>query len=444
MQSLVRILGAYCLALSSALTFGAPVLPSPFELSERSINLHQKWERDELNCIQILNPAPGATYHPGYFVRMNYAAENCEGVSATGPWSIHLYNNPELKGGRIQYDYHEVIADGLRESQTQYVWIIPSNQEVHSANVRRAADYYVRIETTSQDGVKLVGNAGPFAIYPNDALEDRTDIQRRHDVAQVVPAVPDVSVKSAADLSAGLPSHGPDVAPPLAIGAPDSPMPSVPQTSPMTFGTNMPARPVLPEANPSTPEPTTNNATPLVNVLIAPEADPASSAPITSSSAKKSPIEIPAVPKTYLPVIGSATLTASSEEIPTVVEAPVTRDPTLGSTTPNANVAGGIISQEPVLREGTAPPVGAEVSLSNDPATNNMEDVPAEPHYTEISSKSLIPAQAIVAVAVGAGALGGGILAGNAFGSLGGFLGTIVGGVVGGLAVVLSFVGVPV
>jgi len=32
--------------------------------------------------------------------------------------------------------------------------------------VKKTNDYYVRIETKSREGVKLVGNVGPFAISP--------------------------------------------------------------------------------------------------------------------------------------------------------------------------------------------------------------------------------------------------------------------------------------
>ncbi|KAF9412063.1 hypothetical protein BGZ94_001153 [Podila epigama] len=168
MISLTPALGLMCLIFSAASTVAAPVSQS--QLAERNSNFNprQKWQVNEINCVQILNPAPGATYHPGYFVRMIYGTGQCDGATAAGPWSIHLYNNPEIQGGgKIRYDYHEVIADGINESRTQFVWNIPSDQDTRARNVRKPWEYYVRVETSSSDGVKLVGNAGPFAINPD-------------------------------------------------------------------------------------------------------------------------------------------------------------------------------------------------------------------------------------------------------------------------------------
>ena len=107
------------LALGPTLTLALPTLPPIAQLPERSFNIRQKWERNEVNCIQILNPAPGAAYYPGYFVRMIYGTADCEGFTAAGPLEIHLYNNPEMQGGRIRYDYHEVIADGVSQFVTE-------------------------------------------------------------------------------------------------------------------------------------------------------------------------------------------------------------------------------------------------------------------------------------------------------------------------------------
>lgn len=114
MISITPVLGLLCLLLASSAS-SAPAAPVA-QMAERSagFNPKQKWQVDEVNCVQILNPAPGATYHPGYFVRMNYGTSQCGDASAAGPWSIHLYNNPEIQaGGNIRYDYHEVIADGV-------------------------------------------------------------------------------------------------------------------------------------------------------------------------------------------------------------------------------------------------------------------------------------------------------------------------------------------
>jgi len=114
MISITPALSLLCLLLASS-TSSAPAAPVS-QMAERGtgFNPRQKWQVNEVNCVQILNPAPGATYHPGYFVRMNYGTGQCGGASAAGPWSIHLYNNPEIQdGGKIRYDYHEVIADGV-------------------------------------------------------------------------------------------------------------------------------------------------------------------------------------------------------------------------------------------------------------------------------------------------------------------------------------------
>ncbi|KAF9358619.1 hypothetical protein BGX26_001311 [Mortierella sp. AD094] len=171
MLSLTPALGLLCLLFGPASTLAAPAS----HLTERSFNPRQRWQRDEVNCVRILNPAPGATYHPDYFVRLSYGTEQCNGATAAGPWSIHLYNNPEIEqGGKIRFDYHEVIADGLNEYKTQYVWNIPANQQSMTKKVRKSNDYYVRIETSSHDGTKLVGNAGPFSISP-DQLSRRAD-----------------------------------------------------------------------------------------------------------------------------------------------------------------------------------------------------------------------------------------------------------------------------
>ncbi|KAF9210110.1 THAP domain-containing protein 4 [Haplosporangium sp. Z 27] len=160
MLSLTPALGMLCLLFGTASTLADPVS----HLTKRSFNPREKWQQDEVNCITILNPAPGATYHPGFMVKMNYGTGDCFGANAAAPWSIHLYNNPEIdQNGKIRFDSHEVIADGLSEEKTQYTWYIPSNQK----NVKNFKDYYVRIETTSHDGIKLVGNKGPFSITPN-------------------------------------------------------------------------------------------------------------------------------------------------------------------------------------------------------------------------------------------------------------------------------------
>jgi len=109
MLTITPALGLFCLLFGSTSTFAAPT----GRITERSFNPRQKWQSDEVNCVQILNPAVGASYRPGYFVRMIYGTGLCSGATAAGPWTIHLYNNPDIQGGSIRYDYHEVLADGV-------------------------------------------------------------------------------------------------------------------------------------------------------------------------------------------------------------------------------------------------------------------------------------------------------------------------------------------
>ncbi|KAF9960312.1 hypothetical protein BGZ70_008635 [Mortierella alpina] len=390
MLPLALPLSLLCLALGPYFTVALPTLLPASQLPERSFNVRQKWERNEVNCIQILNPAPGAAYYPGYFVRMIYGTANCEGFTATGPLAIHLYNNPEMRGGRIRYDYHEVIADGLGEDENQFLWNIPSNDEAKFDSVQKTADYYVRIETNSDDGVKLVGNAGPFAIYPNT---ETSGLRRRssEDPAAAF-ASSDGSTQPAADLGAEYalrPVRGPNAVP-----------------EPMTDAPIIMAPPSAPEA-----------------ITVLPETP--------------SPVESTAPPPQ---------VNASSETVETLKpkDGGDTLNPSLSTKLPDLKNTDGIISQEPVpLDKGVAP--GGEVSTSKDQAPQGSQDeVMRKPPITEISHRSLIPSKFIVATAVGAGAVGLGIVGGNLFGQFGAAVGAVIGGIIGGLAVVLSFVGVPV
>ncbi|KAG0353010.1 hypothetical protein BGZ54_002468, partial [Gamsiella multidivaricata] len=103
-----------------------------------------------------MNPAPGATYYPGFFVRMTYGTEQCNGAAVAGPWTIHLYNNPNIETGEVRYDYHEVIATEVSEDKRNYIWNIPQDQYQKARNVKNKNNYYIRIETESQMGGKLV------------------------------------------------------------------------------------------------------------------------------------------------------------------------------------------------------------------------------------------------------------------------------------------------
>ncbi|KAF9978435.1 THAP domain-containing protein 4 [Actinomortierella ambigua] len=141
--------------------------------SKSEFDLRQKWESSEVNCIQITNPTPGAVYRPGYFVRMKYGTQFCSGSNAAGPWTIHLYNNLKKEDNGVVSDYHEVIAENLDENTTQFLWNIPTDHLDKTKHVRERSEYFVRIETTSHDGQRLVGNAGPFAIFPDHGMKKR-------------------------------------------------------------------------------------------------------------------------------------------------------------------------------------------------------------------------------------------------------------------------------
>ncbi|KAF9574230.1 hypothetical protein EC968_007154 [Mortierella alpina] len=398
MLSLALPLGLLCLALGPSLTLALPALPPGTQLSERSFNIRQKWENNEVNCIQILNPAPGAAYFSGYFVRMIYGTADCDGFTAEGPVEIHLYNNPEMQGGRIRYDYHEVIADGLGEGQNQFLWNIPSNDEGMFGSVRKTGDYYVRIETNSQDGVRLVGNAGPFAIHPDI---ETSGLRRRSTEG---PTATEESSKGltqpAADLGAEYalrPVHGPNAVPEPMVNAPTIVPPSTP------------------EAN-----------------LVIPEA-------------REAP-EVPEVPLSVVSTVPPPQVNNPSETVQTLnpVDGGDALNPPLNTVLPGLKNIDGIVSQEPVPLDKGVTPEG-EVSTSNDKAPQgNQDEVMTKPPITEISHGSLIPGKFLVVTAVGAGALGLGIVGGNLFGHVGAAVGAVIGGIIGGLAVVLSFMGVPV
>ncbi|KAG0025556.1 hypothetical protein BGZ81_007069 [Podila clonocystis] len=391
-------------------------------MAERSagFNPRQKWQVDEVNCVQILNPAPGATYHPGYFVRMNYGTSQCAGASPAGPWSIHLYNNPEIQaGGKILYDYHEVIAEGINGGRTQYTWNIPADQGSRARNVRKASDYYVRVETKSSDGVKLVGNVGPFAIYP--------ELQRRDNAAE--------SASTEFDAKFAL------------LHRPTAPAPVDPIVTPTT--PKVPVEtPVVAPTIPKVPveSPVVAPTTPVVPV----------ESPVVASTTPTAPRESPVFP----------IVPANTPAKPNIPDSPVaTPEPAVGhpldsTAVPNVNVSTTLV---PEVAPATLTPVGPVTSPSTDdisavstPSDSSVSDVPV-PHnlppvhdtgkgepVTPIQPTSIIPSKAIMVAGVTAGALAVGYGGGALFGALGSAVGAIVGGVVGGLAVLASFVGIPV
>ncbi|KAH7028561.1 hypothetical protein BKA57DRAFT_524057 [Linnemannia elongata] len=463
-------LGLMCLILgvtTPSTTLAAPIIGSDTttdisldansQLTKRSFNPRQKWQSDELNCVQILNPSPGATYHPGYFVRLNYGAGQCD-ATATGPWTIHLYNNLDIQGGKVSYDYHEVIASGVNEYKTQYMWTIPNNQNSKTKNVKKTNEYYVRIETNSQEGVKLVGNAGPFAISPQldsnkgglrtlteDVAHPLEELRRREDAPAASTTEPSGNFLAEFALRPNRPSPVNEV-----IFSP--PTPSVIVAPAATTVTKAPVTP-----SPAVPVPVTPAA---VSASVAPDAI---SAPVVSVVAPKEPVNA---------VAGTETIDAN---VPTDID--VTTDSN-GSKVqlndPKAAVA--INTQDKNLVDINTPDVTLSESeiaaivapTANDPAaaavttgnSGGITEIPAiteipEPHntaptdevhppVTEIAHTSFIPGKLIVAGLVAGGAIGAGIVGASFFGQVGGVIGAFVGGIIGGVAVLLNFFGVPV
>ncbi|KAG0329016.1 hypothetical protein BGZ99_003646 [Dissophora globulifera] len=322
MLRLTSTLGLLCLFYRLSSVSAAPTTL----ISERSFNPRQKWQRDEVNCIQIFNPSPGASFHPGYFVRMSFGDELCEGAEAVGPWTIHLYNNPDINGDKLRFDYHEILADNVDGSKNQYLWNITPDQEAKVKNVKKIGDYYVRVETSSYEGVKLVGNAGPFTIYPDH-------LQRRADPATAGEISADFALR---------PKGSPD----------DTQAPS----------------------------------------------QPAASTPSTSAT-------VPLDGNTRLNVTGSK---IQLDKPPSPSDFP----------------------------KPSPPPTPIDLGLTDDNSP--------KPPVTEISKGTIFPSKYIVVGAVAGGAAGLGVVGGSFFGQVGTIVGSILGGVVGGLAVVLSYVGVPV
>ncbi|KAF9307367.1 hypothetical protein BGZ74_005807 [Mortierella antarctica] len=395
MISITPVLGLLCLLLASSAS-SAPAAPVA-QMAERSagFNPKQKWQMDEVNCVQILNPAPGATYHPGYFVRMNYGTSQCGDASAAGPWSIHLYNNPEIQaGGNIRYDYHEVIADGINGGRTQYTWNIPADQDSRARNVRKASEYYVRIETSSSNGIKLAGNAGPFAIYP--------ELQRRDDAAKSASTEFDTKLALLHRPTASAPDE-----PVVAPTTPKAPV-KAPAVAPITptvpagalvvpiAPVDTPAKPNVPDSSVATPEPAEQHSHPLDSATVLNAIVPVTPAPDVVTPATPAPVGPVIIP---IPSDSSAALTPS--------------DSSVGDVPVPHNLP-------PVHDTGKGEPV------------------------TPIPTTSVIPSKAIMVAGITAGALAVGYGGGALFGSLGSALGAVVGGVVGGLAVLFSFAGIPV
>ncbi|KAG0290092.1 hypothetical protein BGZ96_006447 [Linnemannia gamsii] len=413
-------------------TLAAPVIGSESEvildtqLAKRAFNPRQKWQSDELNCIQILNPAPGATYQPGYFVRLNYGAGQCD-ATAAGPWTIHLYNNLDIQGEKVSYDYHEVIASGVNEYKTQYLWTIPNKA---NRNVKNSNEYYVRIETNSAEGIKLVGNAGPFAIHQDSNGGMRTlakdishlqELKRREDAPTPSATEPDENFTAKFALPHNKPSPVNEV-----IFTP--PTPSVILAPVITVNqapvTSVPAAPAADGTAPKDAitvagaETTTNTNVP-IDIGVAIDSN-GSKIQLNDPNSKDEVVAVDSKDKNIVDI----NELLNAPEIASVV-APTAVDPTVAAVAPGGNTETPAITEIPEVHN-TAP-------------TDEIH-----PPVTEIAHTSFIPGKLLVAGAVAGGAIGVGIVGASFFGQVGGVIGAVVGGIIGGVAVLLNFIGVPV
>ncbi|KAF9152117.1 hypothetical protein BG015_005744 [Linnemannia schmuckeri] len=442
-------LGLMCLLIGSTIsTFASPVIGSETSttatdtiavdhntvLTKRFFNPRQKWQSDELNCVHILNPAPGATYHPGYFVRLNYGAEQCD-ATAAGPWTIHLYNNLDIQGGRVSYDYHEVIASEVNENKTQYLWTIPSNQNSKTKNVKKTNEYYVRIETNSQEGVKLVGNAGPFAISPQrdsngglrtlaeDASHQKEKLKRREDASVLLATKPEGNFFTEFALLPHKPSPMNEV-----VFSPSIPsvtaVPSAATVADVPAAISVPVIPAAAKSDPATPATTP--------ALVSKDAVAVTAGSETTNANIPADVDVATdsngsrVQLSDLKTTVSVDTKDKNSEIAAVV-APTARDPAAAGTT----TGGSGITETPAITEVPEP--------HNTAPTDEIH-----PPVIEIAHTSFIPSKVLVAGAIAGGATGAGIVGASFFGQVGGVIGAVVGGIVGGVAVLLNFVGVPV
>ncbi|GJJ74517.1 hypothetical protein EMPS_06875 [Entomortierella parvispora] len=439
MIGLKPALGLICAFLSTGATTlaaPAPVIQedtgSNVRLSTRSsssFNTRQKWQRDEINCIQILNPAPGANYHPGWFVRMNFGASQCQGVTAAGPWTIHLYNNPEIQqGGNIRFDYHEVIADGLNEYKTQYLWNIPADQTIKARNVKKMSDYYVRVETNSHEGIKLVGNAGPFAITADGSMAGSRDLTQYIQDLKRREEQPGQGPNSNLNAEFALRPKPVVVQQPYAAKGGDG--------TPISFKDES-GQATTPEA-PSVPN----------GVFASPEAPKVPVTPEVPSTPELPPVEpevlsTPELPPVELEVPSTPELPPAEPEVFATPGVNPIADPSTAVSTLFQNAESEIHNPPPPFTDVT--------DVTSEPDAPKPHNVFPEPEddgtpavVTPISHGSLIPNALLVGGSVLAGAAGVGYLGALGFGYLGSAVGAVLGGIVGGLAAVLSLVGVPV
>lgn len=254
--------------------------------------------------------------------------------------------------------------------------------------MRKASAYYVRVETSSADGVKLVGNAGPFAIYP--------DLHRR-----------DESTSSSTELDAEFALlHRPaKPAPAVLVVAPTTS--KVPTKAPIVVSTTtqFPAKAPVPATVDTSVQPSirTDNS--------------------VGTQAEQHPLDFSAVP--------NDAPTVSADRGVVIPAAPVLVEhvsiPTTGDSSAASTVSDSPVDDLPIPHN--LPPV-----------QETGKGVPVTP----IATTSIIPSKAIMVTGITAGALVVGYGGGALFGAIGSALGAVVGGVVGGLAVLVSFTGLPV
>lgn len=255
--------------------------------------------------------------------------------------------------------------------------------------MRKTSDYYVRIETSSADGVKLVGNAGPFAIHPNlhrrdEATSPSTEfdakfalLHRPTEPAPVEPVVGATTPKA--------PTKAPIVAPTT---------PKVPAEAPV----------------PATVDTSVHPSIIIDNSVAAPKAE-------------KHPLDSAAVPNDAPAVSADPGVVAPAASVP--VE-PVSIY-TAGDSSTSSTVSDSPVGDLPVPHN--LPPV-----------QETGKGVPVTP----IATTSIIPSKAIVVAGIAAGALAVGYGGGALFGAIGSALGAVLGGAVGGLAVIVGFTGLHV
>jgi len=307
------------------------------------------------------------------------------------------------------------------------LWTVPNNHNARAKNVKKPGAYYVRIESNSHEGVKLVGNAGPFTISPQDSnggtktlaeeiAQPMLELKRREDAA-----TPDANFRADFALHPNRPSPVSQV-----IYSPEIPTATIP-------------------AAPVVPAPISTG--------------PASSPPEVGGA----PVDVTAIKgnvasglvDTNIPVDIDTVTGSSGSNVPNGIDAPVVAVGTTDKTIPpNANVPSDPSASAAAPVAEVAAPVTAPTATGDSAVVPAFTEIPEahniapqdeiHPPVTEIAHSSFIPSKVLLAGAVAGGAIGAGILGASFFGQVGGVIGAVVGGVIGGVAVLLHVIGVPV